>query len=106
MRIWVAATSDERCGMCWGETKKGEPVQVIQLPGVTKDRRRCVSCAVGEVDWSQVDAYKARLEAVEAEHAAHAPIRLVSSKPARGFTKLGDAGKPFDPKLAAAGDDK
>ena len=54
MRRWVKAGRDYRCGYDWCAIKEGDPMQVVDLGGVS--RVRCIVHAQGPVDWDEIAA--------------------------------------------------
>lgn len=45
MRRWIHAPAQCLCGGCGASVKRGEPVQLWTLPGVTRVLKRCETCA-------------------------------------------------------------
>lgn len=54
MRTWVLTLKHERCGNCWREIPPEHPAQLIEIQGVKARKLRCPVCAVGPVDWKQI----------------------------------------------------
>jgi hypothetical protein len=84
MRTWTVAQKHERCGGCWREIAPDQPMQIIELEGLSslsplKRRLRCQRCASGPVDW----------DAIQAARAQGDPF---AERDAQGFTKVSDAG--------------
>jgi len=92
MRTWIAAHSISTCGFCGCRINAGDPVQVIELPGITRKALRCPDHARGAVDWEAVNASR------------HGPV--IREIERGGFTRVKQIQAPFDPKMAAAGGDE
>ncbi len=45
MRQWILARRLSLCGGCGADIHVGAPAQVVRLPGVSRDRLRCETCA-------------------------------------------------------------
>ena len=47
MKAWtrVPGPAPMKCGGCGRDLAKGQPLQIWTLPGVARQRRRCVMCA-------------------------------------------------------------
>ncbi len=87
MRQWQRAQLAALCGGCGAMVKPGDPWLLIELPGVTKRRRRCQDCAGEPVDWDAL--------AVVQEAVAKLPA----------FRPVYDMAEVFDARKAQAGKD-
>jgi len=70
MRTWTKVAYADRCGSCGVVLETGSWMQLLQLPGVTKQKARCVECAEGKPpldvpllpldihDWDDQPAYR------------------------------------------------
>lgn len=87
MRQWQRAPLAALCGGCGALVKPGDPWLLIELPGVTKRRRRCHDCAGEPVDW-------AALAVVQEPE-----VRLPAFRP------VADMAEVFDARKAQAKDD-
>ncbi len=87
MRQWQRAPLAALCGGCDALVQPGEPWLLIELPGVTKQRRRCQACAGEPVDWE----------------ALAVPQEAVAKLPA--FRPVADMAEVFDARKAQAGKD-
>ncbi len=88
MRQWQRAPLAALCGGCGALVKQGDPWLLIELPGVTKRRRRCQDCAGEPVDWDAL--------AVVQE-----PVQRLPA-----FSPVADMAEVFDARKAQAGKDE
>jgi len=105
---WTVFARDVECGAADGAhpIPAGQPVRVIGSAIL-----RCAEHASIPVDEAEVDAARHRLDVLRETLAREAsspqqPRLRVNTRPTRpkSFASLGDIGKQFDPKVAAAGD--
>lgn len=88
MKTWQRAPFAVKCGNCGTVLKQGAPMLLIELPGVTRKRRRCKACAGEPVNWDQI----AKPEQRQApELSTFRPVSEIATR--------------FDPKMAQAGKD-
>lgn len=89
MRTWKRTEIEVRCGACPASIPRGAPMQLVHLPGVKDQKRRCERCADG---------------AAPADLPPGASVNIGRAAPS-GMTRLGSVSLPFDGKAAALGRD-
>lgn len=121
---WTVAAVDERCGNNWCPIAQGQPMQILpKIGGVGGKRRvRCLTHAIGSVDWERIHEAEAQFRILEAERERQKaeddanPRRTIASRPRvrqselrtrTGFASMAEiAPSLFDAKTAAAGRDE
>lgn len=115
---WTVFASDVECGHCGRSIPADSPVKFVGLSlPVEKRMKRCATCAVAyghatDVNWREIEAARAQIERDRQEGPTVPSLANTRPTPRidprrRPLTRASElADSIFDPKAAAAGDDK